>query len=346
MTSSRSNQPSTLTPTLSRGEREQNGDWADAIELWLSTRRSAQTRRAYARALGDLLSTSGALPWELTRTDVLRWVLELEKRGNSPATIAQYISGASSFYHFAMDEYVVRDADGKQRPLHNMNPAAGKSLRPKVEMYGKAEWLSAEEAKALLDAIPRNTHQGLRDYALFLGYILLARRNSEWRSARWGDFKDLGGKIQLRWSGKGKRDQRLEVPPMVWSAVLEYLRAMGRMGKIQEDEFVFTAIGVGGRRLPNGNLMLTSHALSAHEVGRLLKRYLRLAGIEAKHIKTHSLRHTGAMLLKLTGASDQEVMEYLGHCNLAITQVYLHTMTARQEPHWMRVSELLGFKNS
>jgi len=316
--------------------------WKDALKLWLDSRRSEATRRAYAKALEDLLVTCGKTPAEVDRTDVRRWVAEMEKRGHAPTTISLRLTAASSFYEFVCTEYLVT-SEGCRRPLHSYNPVAGKALRPRVERYGKACWLAPEEARVLLRAIRKGTPKGLRDYALFLGYIMLARRNSEWRAARWGDFERHGEAVTLRWSGKGKTDQRLAVPLPVWNAVCEFLKADGRLTTAQAGDYVFRAFREGGR-MPGGKVVEGNHPISSHEVGRLLKGYLKAAGLAPKRITPHSLRHTGAMLQREAGASDQEIMTYLGHSSLAITQVYLHLLEGKASSHWMKVSELLGLE--
>ncbi len=329
--------------TQDKTRTTEQAEWGDAISLWLATRKSEATRRAYARALEDLLASSGRRPADVTRTDVIRWTQSMQERGSSPATIAQRLAGVSSFFNFCMTEYVLDRPDG-QSLLHNQNPAAGKSLRPKVELYGKACWLDRDEARALLGAIPTGTWQGRRDYALLLGYILLARRNTEWRRARWGDFERFGGQVVYRWTGKGKTDQRLDVPGPLWAAVCAYLQARGALKDHQPGDYIFTALSRTGLPMPGGRQVEANRPISAHEVGRLLKRYLLLAGLQAKQIKPHSLRHTGAMLMREAGASDQEIMEFLGQSNLAITQVYLHQLSGRRNNHWLTVSEMLGLK--
>ena len=35
-------------------------------------------------------------------------------------------------------------------------------------------------------------------------------------------------------------------------------------------------------------------------------------------------------------------MEYLGHSNLAVTQVYLHALEGNTDSHWATVSDFLG----
>lgn len=321
-----------IAPTLVRVISD---DWQAAISLWLERCNSPETRRAYARALEDLLIVSGAMPWEITRTDVLRWVEDMRKRGLKAATIALRASGASSFFRFCQEDYLVRG-----QPLHPSNPAAGRAVRPRVSLYGRSAWLSVEEAKRLLAVIGREDVRAKRNYALILGYLLLARRNSEWRTARFGDIETRDGKKFYRWHGKGKVDQLLELPAPVWSAVADYLEEAGRLESVRPEDHLFTALN--DVRLPGGQRIPQNQPISAHEVGRLLKRYCRLAGLDAATIHPHSLRHTGAMLRKKAGADLEEIMQFLGHSSLAVTQVYLHSLEGRSDQSWQKVAALLG----
>jgi integrase/recombinase XerD len=321
-------------------------DWRQALDLFFASRNTPATRRAYAAAIQDLLTVTGRLPWEVTRTDVMRWVQGLKGRGLAPCTIANRLAGVSAFYRFCMEEYLVAAEGGREIPLHAYNPAAGKSLRPRIEMYGKSTWLSPEESKALLRAIiapgaSQADALARRNFALVLGYILLARRNSEWRVARWGDFENRLGRVEYRWAGKGKQDQRIEVPAPVWNAVIEFLREAGRLETIQAGEYIFTALKKN-LRMPGGRVLDHATALSAREVGRLLKRYCRLAGLDAKAIHPHTLRHTGAMLRREVGASIEEIMAFLGHSNLGVTSIYLHQLEGKSDQSWGSVADLLG----
>jgi integrase len=320
-------------------------EWRQAIDLWLNSRNVPTTRRSYAAALQDLITSTGRLPWEVSRTDVTRWTLDLKNRGLAPATIAARVAGVRSFFKFCMEEYLVTGPDGRQVPLHTNNPALGKSMRPRIEMYGKAAWLSAEESKALLRAVAQaGDVRSKRNFALFLGYILLARRSSEWRVARWGDFENHGNRVYYRWAGKGKVDQRLEVPLPLWNAVGEYLDADLRLDKIQPYEYIFSSLRAE-LRIPAGRLITPGDGpISGHEVGRILKAYCRQAGLDPEKIHVHSLRHTGAMLRRKAGASPEEVMEYLGHANLAVTTIYLHKLAGKSDQSWATVAEMLGLE--
>src|SRR3990167_2942236 len=271
--------------------------WAEAFELWLDSRRSENTRRAYRGSCAAFLAFADKLPWEIHKADVARWMDELRKQGLSKSTLQVRVAAISSFYLYARDEYEVVNLDGTISPLHDSNPAAAKSLRVKVNPYGKARYLNTMEARALLRAIPRNTVQGLLDYALFLFYLATGRRNSEVRTLKCEAFegsgdgenggrqfggRQFGGRVWYRWSGKGKSDKRYECPLPVWQAINAYLKAAGRLESIRSDEFIFTALSDHAARLPNVNGETLRPGLtppSMREAARLLKRYARLGGL-------------------------------------------------------------------
>ena len=63
--------------------------------------------------------------------------------------------------------------------------------------------------------------------------------------------------------------------------------------------------------------------LSTRSVGRLLEKYLRDTGLDAK-TTPHTLRHSFATHLLDRGADIRSVQELLGHRSLTTTQIYTH----------------------
>lgn len=317
--------------------------WLDAIDLWLSSRPAENTRRAYRKAWEIFLAFSGKDPWEVGKADVQRWTEAMKKQGLSACTIGQRVAALSSFYSYAMDEYTTVTPDGRELPLHEHNPAAAKSLRPKVSPYDKAIHLSPEETRALLAAIRPTTVQGLRDRALFLTYLFTGRRNTEARSLKWGDIEENGERVWYRWSGK-RKSGRNELPSPVWRAIRAYLAAAGRLEGMRDEDYIFTAISDRARRLKNvsASWKPTAQPLSMREVGALLKKYARRAGLDARKIHVHTLRHTAAMLRKEAGDNVEEIQRFLEHSSLAITQIYLHRVEGKTDTSWAKVEALLG----
>lgn len=311
--------------------------WDQAYQLWLDGLASANTRRAYDRAVRECVLFCEAQPWQIGRSDIAAWVQDMRLRDLADTTISQRLAAVSSFFRFVSEEYTVIDSHGMERPLHGHNPAAGKRLRPRVTPYGKAGYLSADQAKRLLKAIPTDTLHGKQDYALFCGYIFTARRNTEWRTARMDQFVQLGERVRYRFDGKGKRDQVVDVAPPVWAAVQDYLDAAE-----QSEGYLFRALSNRARNLPTvGVEWQADKPISAYEVGRRLKRYARLAGLRIDTLHVHTLRHTGAMLRRSAGDDIQEISAFLGHSSLAITQIYVQAVEGKQDTSWAKIAELL-----
>ena len=362
--------PLTSSPTTSSIK---SAEWAQAYNLWLNSRASVHTRRAYASAWKAFQEHTGKLPWEVTRTDIARWLDVQRAAGLSASTINQRLAALSSFYTYVSQVYLIPSPVGES-PLTPSNPVQS-IPRLKSSSYSKSRYLSVEEARALLHAIPRHTIQGLRDYALFLAYLVTGRRNSEIRTLRYGDFEfespsvlkikeltSLRGRqpeaispttgrvinhpidqIYYRWTGKGKT-RRDQCPLIIWESIQTYLTAAGKLPGIQPDACIFTPLTDRAARLPNVDpaRWTRDRPLSSREVGRLLKKYARRAGLDPSKIRVHTLRHTAAMLRKQAGDDIDQISSFLGHSSLSTPQIDLHRLSGQTDNSWLRVAALLG----
>lgn len=340
-------QPAHATTQIASPESE-SLHWAQAFELWIESQRSDNTRRAYRNAWDALLTFTGHMPWELSRTDLARWCDYQRSVGLSPATVHQRLAAISSFYTYASQVYTRQGINGQEQPLAMINPAAA-IQRPRLPAFQQARYLTIPEARALLGGIPRYTLQGKRDYALYLAYLVTGRRNSEIRTLRWSDIElnrtdSLGvERVYYRWEGKGQV-RRDECPLPVWEAIRSYLEAAGKLGRMRRGDYIFTPILDRAAHLPNirpGDLA-ENRPLSMRAVGQLLKKYARRAGLEAGRVHVHTLRHTAAMLRRQAGDDIEQISAFLGHSSLAVTQVYLHTLEGQRDTSWEKVSALLG----
>lgn len=291
--------------------------WQDCFEQWLSSRRTENTRRAYLQAVKDFLVTSGAPLNKVFRSDFVTWSDSMKRRGLRPATISARLLALYSFYQFAVDEFL----------LIGENPLHLHGLRPRVKAYGSSRALTVAEVKQIISQPNQTKINGLRDFALISGYLILGRRNSEWGRAKIHDFELRDGGIFFRWSGKGKMDELLSVPDELWAVLQNYIQASGGRGM---DEFIF--LDRAGQ-----------HNISDRRIRDIIKRYARLAGIEGE-IRVHDLRHTAASLRREAGADVEELRDFLGHASLVTTQVYLHRITRNRDERAGAVCKLIDIK--
>jgi site-specific recombinase XerD len=191
-----------------------------------------------------------------------------------------------------------------------------------------------------------DTVQGLRDYSLILTYLYTARRNSEVRLLQWKHLSQNGSRMMYSWSGKGKEDQKYELPLPAWDAIQTYLKVAGRLGGMQDNDYIFLpdVDGEHFTRLPNmrGVVLDKNRPISMRQVGSLLKKYARRAGLDAKKIHVHTLRHTGAHLRLESGDGIQEISDLLCHSSLAVTQIYIHRTDGKKDQSWQKVEALIG----
>lgn len=351
-------------------------EWDRAYEAWLAPK-PASTQRAYRRAWDDLLAFVVKAPWEIQSGDVREWLADLQQRpldervrkglercrgrragsqGLAASSINQYLAAVSSFYAYVGTAHLVATTDGRERPLfEGPNPTRGAVVkRPKVGSYDRSSYLDVEQLRALLQAIRseirHNPIQTARDYALFLTYIATGRRSYEIRTLRWGDIQIRGGqRVYYDWANKGKSG-RNELPTEAWSAVEEYLRLAGRWNAMVDGDYIFVPLSDNilrlrreGEPLIDAETWTRNRPLSAREVGRLLKRYARLAGLESEQIHVHTLRHSAAMLrLEANGGDVVDLQQLLGHSSLAVTSIYVHKVRGRHDVSWAKAAALLG----
>jgi site-specific recombinase XerD len=318
--------------------------WAEALDLFFASRKAENTRRSYRRSIQEFLAYSEKMPWQVNKADMQRWVDALRGRGLTDETINLRVAAVSAFYTFCMNDYEITHPDGRASGLTDYNPAAAKSLRAKVVPYGKASPLGVNEVRALIKAIRLDTVQGLRDAALIVTYLYTARRNSEIRLLQWKHIILAGSRPMYRWSGKGHDDEKYELPLPAWDAIQAYLKASERLDGMKDDDYIFIPHSDHHKRLPNmkGVELPDNRPLSMRQMGDLLKKYARHAGLRDDLIHVHTLRHTGAHLRLEAGDDIQDISDLLCHSSLAVTQIYLHRTGGKKDLSWQKVEALIG----
>ncbi len=88
----------------------------------------------------------------------------------------------------------------------------------------------------------------------------------------------------------------------------------------------------------------TGKNLSRDAIEHRIAHYVAIAGtscpsIRTKHVTTHTLRHTAAMRLLLSGVDVTVIVLWLGHEQVSTTNIYLHADMSQKEQAIARVEQ-------
>lgn len=185
----------------------------------------------------------------------------------------------------------------------------------KISKEHKKDYLTSEQAAAVLSEIDRSTPQGLRDYALIALTLTGGLRVIEAHRANIGDIGKAGNATALYIQGKGREDKAdyVKLPIEVETALRAYLKSRGHP-EPQQPLFTSLSHNSNGQRL-------TTRSISG-----IIKKRLVNAGYESDRLTAHSLRHSAVTIALLEGNSLQETQQFARHKNITTTQIYAHNL--------------------
>jgi integrase/recombinase XerD len=242
-------------------------------------------------------------------------------RRNSPETRNIRLAAIRSFFHF----------------LEHRQPTALEQIRRVLAIpYKKTNtrlvpYLGQEEVQALLDAPDPATRAGIRDRAMLHFAVAGGLRVSELIGLR-TEHLDLSS-MSILVHGKGRRERALPL----WKTTATAVRAwLAVRGTVAIPELFVNARGQPMSRWGFAYL-LQHHAETASQTCPSLMK---------KQLSPHVLRHTCAMIVLQATQDIRKVSLWLGHSNLATTEVYtradptekLEAIEAIVPPHLRRGS--------
>ena len=177
--------------------------------------------------------------------------------------------------------------------------------------------LSAEQAGALLKAIPGDTIQGIRDLALIQTFFITGCRVSAICRLRVGDLEFDGADYYVNVREKRGRESR-KVLLVAATSVRKYIAA----AQIESEKTrpLFRPLSHCGSALINRPMHRSTPL-------RLVKKYCRIAGIDptrltGRGICVHSLRKTAITDAIRNGATIHEAREFADHADIRSTDLY------------------------
>lgn len=235
-----------------------------------------------------------------TREDLFRYLAARAKAGIGARTTARELAALRRFYA----EQVRHNADFEDPTLLLDTPKLPRTL-PKA--------LAEREIEALLDAPDAAKPLGLRDRAMLELMYACGLRVSELVTLPLAGLNLRQG--VLRVTGKGGKERLVPVGETCMDWLSRYLReTRPTLAK--------------GREVPALFLSNRASGMTRQMAWTIVKKHALAAGIAAKRISPHVLRHSFATHLLNHGADLRALQMLLGHSNLSTTQIY--TLVARE----------------
>jgi len=267
--------------------------------------RSAKTAENYKLYLERFVEFTGDIDVSKITSEIIRkyrlWLNRYKNNNEDElATITQ------SYHLIALRGFL---GYLSKRDISSLSPE--KIELPKITRK-QVTFLHFDEVTNLLESIPLDTEQGLRDRAIIELLFSSGLRVSELANLNRDHVNTKRREFMVR--GKGQKDRPVFIGEAASQRVQEYLAA--RMDNLPP---LFLSYSRNNTVSNKGDY----RRLTPRSIQRIINKYARLAGI-TKHVSPHTMRHSFATDLLMNGADLRSVQSMLGHSNISTTQVYTH----------------------
>lgn len=294
----------------------------------------------------EYLSPPGAQPpalSQITHTIIREFVAHLHDQGLEKSSIARKLAALRSFFKYCVREGLLAENPARLVPTPKL-PKRIPSVLSAEEMNGflnhlgdtgVPEQTAADGSNSRVEraaiGIPQNVDDGSkrtsrkservylrRDRALLELLYAAGLRVSELTGLNLVDIDQKERVLRVR--GKGNKERIVPYGTKAQEALEKYWSL--------RDELLMQKSAARGKRQgpPHTQAVFLNYAgrrLTQRSVGRLVKKYVRMANIDWD-LHPHSLRHAFATHLLADGADLRAIQELLGHQSLSTTQKYTH----------------------
>ncbi len=234
----------------------------------------------------------------ITLNDIHAFLFFLtEQHKSKAATRARKVSSIRIFFN-----YLTTKAN-----LLEINPAQNLET-PKLDKR-IPKYLTLDDSKKLLNmASSEDNRNKERDYAILTLFLNCGMRLSELVGI---NIKDISfTECKLNVIGKGNKERTIYLNKSCMNAINKYIEVRPK-DKVKSKEALF----LSERR----------ERISNRTVQHIVKKELKLAGLDPEKYSVHKLRHTAATLMYQYGNVDiRALQELLGHESISTTEIYTH----------------------
>ncbi|MCL5410755.1 MAG: tyrosine-type recombinase/integrase [Patescibacteria group bacterium] len=184
-------------------------------------------------------------------------------------------------------------------------------------------FLESEEIGAILNTADISSLSGMRDRAILELLFSTGMRVSELASMNIDDINFERGEIAVL--GKGKKIRVVFLSENAIKSLGQYLEERGYCSNLKDENYRENFSADKSTSKNNTPLFLSNKGtrLTVRSIERIVKKYSMRAGL-AKKVSPHTLRHSFATDLLISGADVRSVQSLLGHSSITTTQVYTH----------------------
>lgn len=274
---------------------------------------SGNTLDAYRRDLGGyalFLRARNSSVANAATDNVRGYLAELAKRGLAPASSARKLSAIRQLHRFLYAEG--KRGDDPAAVLEG--PRRGRPLPKILSVDEVTKLFEAAHAAATATGITRAEVLRVSRLVCLLEVLYASGlRVSELIALPAAAARAEGDSIIVR--GKGNKERMVPLGKAARNAMRAYLKLLSE-SKSGGTRWLFPSFGASG------------HVTRQH-VARELKALAAAAGIDARKMSPHVLRHAFASHLLANGADLRVVQALLGHADISTTQIYTHVLDER-----------------
>ena len=236
------------------------------------------------------------------QSDIGKFFQSQRQEGFSDNTVSRRLSTMKQFFKF-----LVREGYLDRNPCEDI-----KNFKKNKTIPG---FLSEEEVLRILNAanlVGKDNTERTRNKALIEILYASGMRVSELVSLRKSDF--IGSPELILIKGKGNKERMVPISKIALSVTKKYLTELKKTNiGFYKSDFLFPS------RSKNGHLNRERFFL-------IIKEIANNAGLNAKYISPHKIRHAFASHLLSNGADLRVIQTLLGHKNLSTTEIYTHVL--------------------
>ena len=239
----------------------------------------------------------------VTRLTIRLWLGDLSDKGLAKSSIARKVATLRSFFKYCF-----------KRGHIDKNPAQLLVVPKKDKTLPKT--VNSSDIERMMDSINTETPSGRQDKALLELFYGTGIRLSELIQLNLSEVDLRNNQIIV--TGKGNKQRIIPLGNKAATALKEHLKTKEKLFGNQTDNDATKGLfhSAHGQRM------------YARNAQRIVEKYLTKTS-EVTQKSPHVLRHSFATHMLDNGADIRIIKEFLGHANLAATQIYTHTSVER-----------------